>query len=153
MANGIIFSRVRRRLIDALYIDAMLIADEARTYFDDGGRLERDLLGPMERVSFSCESLKVTTRLMHIIAWLLTQRAVDAGEMAPREALDSSRRLGTPPYSDPATVAGLPQEARALIANSIDLYRRTARLDATQLVDPIAESPARSMLKRLSVAF
>lgn len=153
MDNGIISSRVRRRLIDALYTDAMVIADEARAYFDESGRRERELLGPMERVSFSCESLKVTTRLMHIIAWLLTQRAVDAGEMAPRDALDPSRRLGTPPHSDQAAVDALPLQARALIANSIDLYRRTARLDESQLAPLAPESPARSMLERLAVAF
>src|ERR1700754_1064707 len=90
-------SRIHRRLIDALYVEAMLLADEARAYFDDAGRAERDLLEPAVRVVFSCESLKVTTRLMHVIAWLLTQRAVDAGELAPRDALDPSRRLGGAP--------------------------------------------------------
>lgn len=153
MEHAIVSTRVRRRLIDALYVDAMVIADEARTYFDERGRLEREMLEPMERVSFSCESLKVTTRLMHIIAWLLTQRAVDAGEMAPRDALDPSRRLGTPPQSDPAAVDALPVRARTLIANSIDLYRRTARLDESQLALPATNSPARSMLERLAVSF
>ncbi|WP_342454590.1 DUF1465 family protein [Sphingomonas sp. H160509] len=74
---------MQRRLIDALYSEAMLLADEARTYFDEAGRVEREALDPLIRVSFSCESLKVTTRLMHVIAWLLTQRAVQAGELRP----------------------------------------------------------------------
>ena len=68
-----------KRLIDGLYTEAMLLADEVRAYFDDVGRDARDLLDPIERVLFSCESLKVTTRLMHVIAWLLTQRAVEVG--------------------------------------------------------------------------
>ena len=45
---------MHRRLIDTLYVDAMVLADEARSYFDETGRLERELLDPMARVAFSC---------------------------------------------------------------------------------------------------
>ena len=90
-------AQIHRKLTDALYVEAMLLADEARGYFDQMGRDQRDSLDAMARVSFSCESLKVTTRLMHVIAWLLTQRAVAAGELQERDALDPSRRLGASP--------------------------------------------------------
>jgi len=146
-------SRIHRRLIDVLYVDAMVLADEARSYFDDGGRADREALPPLARVAFSCESLKVTTRLMHVIAWLLTQRAVSAGEMAPRDALDPSRRLGPAPISDAAAVAELPARARALIGASADLYRRVGLLDAAQAGVPAGQSPARSMQERLATAF
>ncbi len=59
----------------------MLLADEARSYFDDVGRDDRTSLDPFARVGFACESLKVTTRIMHIVAWLLTQRAIESGEI------------------------------------------------------------------------
>jgi Protein of unknown function (DUF1465) len=64
------------RLIDGLYMETMVLADEARSYFDEMGRVARDSLAPLDRVVFSCESLKVTTRLMHVIAWLLTQKVM-----------------------------------------------------------------------------
>lgn len=131
----------------------MVLADEARSYFDEGGRTDRETLPPVARVSFSCESLKVTTRLMHVIAWLLTQRAVGAGEMAPRDALDPSRRLGPAPLSDAAAVAELPARARALIDSSAELYRRVGLLDEAQARELVVESPARSMLERLAMAF
>jgi regulator of CtrA degradation len=146
-------SRIHRRLVDVLYVDAMVLADEARSYFDEGGRADREALPPLARVAFSCESLKVTTRLMHVIAWLLTQRAVGAGEMAPRDALDPSRRLGPAPISDTAAVGELPARARALIESSAELYRRVGRLDEAQAGEPVRESPARSMLERLATAF
>ncbi|SDA20333.1 DUF1465 family protein [Sphingomonas sp. NFR15] len=146
-------SRIHRHLIDVLYVDAMVLADEARSYFDDGGRVDREALPPLARVAFSCESLKVTTRLMHAIAWLLTQRAVAAGEMAPRDALDPSRRLGPAPISDAAAVADLPARARALIQASADLYRRVGLLDAAQAGVAMGASPARSMQERLAMAF
>ena len=146
-------SGIRRRLIDSLYVEAMVLADEARAYFDEAGRADRDSMTPIERVSFSCESLKVTTRLMHIIAWLLTQRAVDAGEIPLRDALDPSRRLGTAPKSETAAIDAMPATARTLIASSADLYRRVARLDDAQVERDAPPSPARSMLDRLSHAF
>ncbi|HEV7290067.1 DUF1465 family protein [Sphingomonas sp.] len=146
--------RVQRALIDSLYTESMLLADEARAYFDVVGREQRDMLGAMDRVVFSCESLKVTTRLMHSIAWLLTQRAVAAGEIAPGDARDPSRRLGEAPVTDAAALEAMPVGAQHLIAASIDLHRRIARLDAAQdEVAGIPISPARSMLDRLAHAF
>ena len=35
-------ARITSRLIDSLYTEAMLLADEARSYFDDAGRDERN---------------------------------------------------------------------------------------------------------------
>ncbi|WP_374148056.1 DUF1465 family protein [Sphingomonas sp. 28-63-12] len=145
--------RVHRKLIDSLYVEAMLLADEARTYFDEGGRLEREALDPLARVAFSCESLKVTTRLMHVIAWLLTQRAIEAGEMSRRDALDPSRRLGAGPVTEAAAFAAMPEHAKGLIEASIELFRRTAMLDEAQIEQAPMLSPALSMLRRLEVAF
>ncbi|PKP91803.1 MAG: DUF1465 domain-containing protein [Alphaproteobacteria bacterium HGW-Alphaproteobacteria-16] len=146
--------RIHRKLIDSLYTESMLLADEARAYFDEVGRDDRDLLDAMSRVVFSCESLKVTTRLMHVIAWLLTQRAVDAGEIPARDALDPSRRLGEAPVTDEAAFDSLPMAAQSLIAASIDLYRRVQRLDAVQGDLPFTNiSPVHNMQNRLAHAF
>ena len=146
-------SPIQRRLVDALYVEAMVLADEARGYFDEEGRSQRETLVPLARVTFSCESLKVTTRLMHVIAWLLTQRAVEAGEIARHDALDPSRRLGPAPASDAGVVAALPPGARRLIAASADLHRRVALLDEAQAAPADAPSPARSMQERLALTF
>ncbi len=145
-------SRIHRRLIDALYTEAMLLADEARSYFDEAGRAEREALDPLIRVGFSCESLKVTTRLMHVIAWLLTQRAVDAGELKPRDALDAARRLGGAPQFDADLVGALPQRARALVEASANLHRRVGMLDAAQETQP-DHSPVHQLHNRLALAF
>jgi regulator of CtrA degradation len=141
------------RLIGSLYTEAMLLADEARSYFDRQGREEKDALDPLLRVGFSCESLKVTTRLMHVIAWLLTQRAVEAGEISAAQANRPTRRLGQAPESDDAIVARLPAAAQALIEASRDLYARVERLEeAGPEAQPLA-SPARSLLSRLERSF
>lgn len=138
-------------MVDSLYTDAMVLADEARAYFDDYGRAERDGLSPADRVAFSCESIKVTTRLMHVIAWLLTQRAVEAGELSPAAARDPARRLGPAPESSHDAIAAMPWAARSLIRASADIHRRVAALDL-DAQEP-ADSPARQLMDRLSLSF
>jgi regulator of CtrA degradation len=141
------------KLVDSLYTEAMLLADEARAYFDRQGREERMTLDPLVRVGFSCESLKVTTRLMHVIAWLLTQRAVEAGELTASQARTPARRLGEAAESDPALLSRLPESALALVHASQELYARVKRLEeGSAAADPQA-SPARSLMSRLERAF
>ena len=146
-------STLHRRLVDSLHVVELRVGAVARSFFDGGGRAARVALDPLDRVGFSCESLKVTTRLMHVIAWLLTQRAVDAGELRPRDALHPSRRLGVAPISDPAAVRPLPVRARALIDASADLHRRVGRLDAAQEAALPPLSPVQSLQERLALAF
>jgi regulator of CtrA degradation len=135
------------KLVDSLYIEAMVLADEARAYFDQVGRDQRLALDPMLRVGFSCESLKVTTRLMHIIAWLLTQRAVEAGDLTLAQSQRPKRQLGNAPDSDEKLIAQLPADAAHLIEASRELYARVKRLEEGGLA-PQA-SPARSLMSRL----
>lgn len=137
------------RLIDSLYVEAMLLADEARTYFDKHGRDDRVSLDPLVRVGFSCESLKVTTRLMHIVAWLLTQRAVAAGELSGEQARRPERQLGEAVESDEEVLEKLPQSAVNLIRSSRDLYERVRRIEEGSSREELPQSPARSLLSRL----
>ncbi|MCM8556618.1 DUF1465 family protein [Sphingomicrobium sediminis] len=137
------------RLVDALYTEAMVLADEARTYFDAAGRADRDALPPQARVGFACESLKVTTRIMHVVAWLLTQRAIDNGELGRPDDPAIERRLGNANPTDEEIVAQLPEEAQRLIRQSADLYDRVDRLDRGQHASEPVESPARALMGRL----
>ena len=141
--------RITSRLIDSLYTEAMLLADEARSYFDEAGRDERSTLEPFARVGFACESLKVTTRIMHIVAWLLTQRAIETGEIPNREGRRPERRLGHAQESDSAVVSNLPPSAQKLINSSADLYARVKRIDEGGLETQIPQSPARALMGRL----
>jgi len=142
-------SRITPRLIESLYTEAMILADEARAYFDDEGREERLTLEPFVRVGFACESLKVTTRIMHIVAWLLTQRAIESGEIPNREGRRPERRLGNAQDSDPSVVEQLPEAARNLIGASAELYARVKRIDDGTMETDAPQSPARALMGRL----
>lgn len=149
--------RLHCRLVDSLYVEAMVMADEARSYFD-GGMIGEEMVDPLRKVAFACESLKVTTRLMHIIAWLLSQRAWQRGELTDEDLQEDKYRLGIANLSDGAAFDDFPFAARALIGGSQDLYDRVARLqermDIMAAPRPFAEvGPARALLDRLNAAF
>jgi regulator of CtrA degradation len=145
-----------KKLVDSLYVEAMVLTDEARAYFDEISKGDRSLLEPVLRVSFSCESLKVTTRLMHIIAWLLAYRTKHEDGFSSGEQyilpMETPFRLGRPVDSDPDVIDRLPVQARSIILSSVDLYMRVQRMDQ-DLKRPAAESsPARQLLHRLQSA-
>ncbi|MEZ5654392.1 MAG: DUF1465 family protein [Sphingobium sp.] len=152
------------RLVDALYIEALVMADEARAYFDQKASEDREMFDTMTRLTLTCESLKVTTRLMHVIAWLMTQKAWQRGEI-PEETLDDSKyRLGPASETDDAVLALMPSCARQLVQGSQMLYGRVLRLQnqmaevRTGALVPGAglapsTSPARELLGRLEKAF
>jgi regulator of CtrA degradation len=136
------------KLVDGLYTEAMVLADEARSYFDSD-RARR--ISPAEvAVAFSCESLKVTTRLMHVIAWLLNQKAIRAGEL---NASDSTEALGYAPATDSYWVDDLPAEARALILASEDLYYRVQRVSESVLRQADELPAPLAMIERIRAAF
>lgn len=145
------------KLIDSLYAEAMALAEAVRAYFDHVGQMDRKRLPPMDRVMFSCESLKITTRLMHSISWLLLRKAVQAGELDEVEALRPDRRLGHAAFTnadDSARLRILPKQAMKLALRSQDLHNRLARLEEQLLKDePGAPGPARALLSRVQSAF
>ncbi len=118
--------------------------DETRDLLIDA----RDYLRVMEPVRWgrlavslahSLETTRLTTRLTHIMAWLLVQRAVDAGEISRQEAREEAHRLGG--HSVCLDVGAenslaLPRQLRALLQRSRMLYQRVARLEEMLLRDP-----------------
>ena len=159
------------RLVDGLYVEAMVMADEARSYFDRQAGEEKGKLDMMTRLTFSCESLKVTTRLMHVIAWLLTQKAWQRGEITAQALTDQKYRLGQAGATEPSALALMPTGARELVRGSEALYGRVKRMQEQVLkalaqpasVEVLGEnprhdaadvpSPARDLLTRLEKAF
>jgi regulator of CtrA degradation len=141
---------VMRKVADSLHVEAMVLADEARSYFDGIGLSDRSDLDPTTRVIFSCEALKVTTRLMHSVAWLLSHRSAQSESLRQRMG---PVRLGSATHTDAMTRAKLPQEAQRVIAASEDIYDRIARIDAAMRWPTSAvQSPALNLQRHLERA-
>lgn len=86
---------VQRAQVENLYVEAMLLADEAHAAFRAHRDFEAVARDPILQVGMACESLKTTTRLMHIIAWLLHRRAMFAGDPGAGPE-DSAAHIGAP---------------------------------------------------------
>lgn len=117
-------------IVEALYSDALALADEARAAFDMSGRL--DIIGAseeMSRIALSCEALRTTTRMMHALAWLLNHRAYFAGELSEFQLRRHGRLPPPQPESDPAQFAMLDARLQSLVLRSKRFYERIERLD------------------------
>jgi regulator of CtrA degradation len=142
-----------RPIIETLYTEALVLADEVRAVFSAGTRpvespdpMRGD--GAMIRLALSTEGLKTTTRMMHVLAWLLNQRAFFSGELTATQL----RRHGSLPpdrKADEEALARLEPETRALIEETVSLYRRIARLDEAWRQDFAMHSPARAFQQRI----
>ena len=117
-------------IIEALYEDALLLADEARACFDQeegfGGVSEH---ASAARVAMSCEALRTTTRMMHAIAWLLNQRAHFAGEISEFQLRHHGRLPPAQPVSSREDLALLPRYVADLVDRSVHFYAHIERLD------------------------
>jgi len=114
------------------YDETLVMLRETRDYLAGRGKLELGGLPPQLALDYSRESMRLTTRLTQVMAWLLLQRAVHAGEISPEEARQPEHRLGGREMclSPAEGIERLPPRLVALIERSDGLYRRVARLDA-----------------------
>jgi regulator of CtrA degradation len=140
-----------RAQIENLYVDAMVLADEAYACFAAGRDLGGGTRGAADRVALACESLKTTTRLMHVIAWLLHQRAVIAGEPGAG-AKDSAAELGDALPADPQLCAAFDPAVQRIVGESERLFDRVQRLDQ-QWRRAAAVPPVHTMLTALEARF
>lgn len=143
--------RVRRQIVEELYEETLLLAEEARMVFDLRNRDPHEGGADPVRIALSIEGLRTTTRLMNLLAWLLNQRAFFAGELSDGQI----RRCGSiapDRRSDPVQMAQLMPATRALIRESERLYARAERLDG-QLQRDDRSGPARELQDRLTSAF
>jgi len=114
------------------YDEALDLLEAARSYLSVLEPLDRRALPVPERLRLCSETMRMTARLTQIMAWLLSQRAVHAGEISRAEALSDQQALTEVAVcmaGDEQDWRGLPQRLVALLDKSRRLYVRVARLD------------------------
>ncbi|MDE2562981.1 MAG: DUF1465 family protein [Sphingomonadales bacterium] len=123
---------INPRIVEALYAEALVLADEVRHHFDQARRhagpadtADEDLA----RVALSCEALRTTTRVMHCLAWLLNHRAYFSGQLTELQLRRHGRLFTNMAESEPGNMAMLPPEVRQLVSDSERLYQRIQRLE------------------------
>lgn len=119
---------------DRTYAEALALTREARDYIGGQGAAERRSMTPDAVLVASCEEMRLTARMTQVMAWLLVQRAVHAGEMTRAQAAAGEHRLSGQETCLAGPVADdveLPPRLCDLLARSRNLYERIQRLDAT----------------------
>lgn len=146
---------------DSIFKDGMALVERTAAYLDGAGRKEAKALNAALGVVYATESMRLTTRLLEIAAWLLVRRSLREGEISQEEARVKRRciKLGT--IGRPSHVKGfneLPQRLRDLIEESFVLNDRVVRLDQAldaPAVRPAIEpaNPVHAQLQRIEHAF
>ena len=143
---------LNEEIIEDLYAEALVLADDARAAFDLRFNENMSDADDLTRVALSIEGLRTTTRVMHVLAWLLNQRAYIAGEISEAQ-LERCGGLPEERYADADNLARLEPETRALIEESERLHARVARLDRDWRRQQDEQTPVASMYGRLAQAF
>jgi len=114
------------------YDEALDLLEAARSYLSVLEPIDRRALPARDRLRLCSETMRMTARLTQIMAWLLSQRAVQAGEISRAEALEDQKVLTEVKVcmaQDEQACRGLPQRLVSLLDKSHRLYIRVARLD------------------------
>src|SRR4051812_40088353 len=79
--------------LDRLWHDVIHLAEHARDYVTRAHPTTAadNLLAPLHEAA---ELSRISARLGYCVAWLLSRRAVQTGELSPDEARDAPWRLG-----------------------------------------------------------
>ncbi len=145
--------RIHEQVIEDLYVEALALADEARAVFDLRDDASQGDKPDEARIAMSVEGLRTTTRVMHVLAWLLNQRAYQAGELSKLQLMRHGT-LGEERPSDPANMELLELVTRSLIRDTERLHARVKRLDDEQRqLEGEASDPVRHMHGRIAQAF
>ena len=143
-------------MFERAFDEGMALVEETARYLDGKGREESRLLPRKAAMLYAGESMRVTTRLMQAASWLLVQRAVRDGDMAPEDASSERYRLGSREICMGCSAEDtdvLPVELNDLLARSDNLYRRIARLEDALFGAAEAPAGARGQMDALAQAF
>ncbi|GIX17885.1 MAG: hypothetical protein KatS3mg119_2071 [Rhodothalassiaceae bacterium] len=141
-----------------LYDDALALAVRAKWIFWRERAMNRHagrrvyVVGEMpafdRQAAYATETLRLSSRIMHVVAFAMNRRALADGEIDEKEALSPERRLGGASVclAEPAgDLADLPPAVRTLWEESAALYRRALQLERIAAA-AAARAPARANL-------
>lgn len=114
------------------YEEAVALLVEVRNYLAHHEESERQSLLPLERLTVSLETTRMTAMLTHAMAWLMVQKAAAAGEITRAAATAPENRLGGRSVcldNSAALDDRMPVRLRDLLSRCHHLYVRVSRLD------------------------
>jgi regulator of CtrA degradation len=155
--DSVIQDFARSELFERTFQEGMELVEETAGYLDGEGRQESKLLSRNAALAYAAESMRLTTRLMQVASWLLVQRAVREGDMAPTAACEDRYRLNEDRGGAENAAEDLPPGLMLLVDRAERLYERVRHLDRRMYVESAETeepaNPVRSSFDRLKSAF
>ena len=114
------------------YDEALDMIVEARNYMAYAEPRENRQCTGNRDTNYTVEALRITSRLLHVMAWLTLVRAMHHGEISLGEiCLDRNRLSGQEVCLDTTSGGNFipPTGLRSLLDRSYELYRRVSRLE------------------------
>src|SRR6478735_813914 len=150
----------RSELFQRTFQEGMDLVEETASYLDGSGRQSSKLLSRNAALAYASESMRLTTRLMQVASWLLVQRAVREGDMAPAAACEDRYRLNAEDVARAAEAEAarteLPRGLTRLADRAERLYERVRHLDRRMYLESATAEPSNPVLgqlDRLKTAF
>jgi len=115
-----------------VFQEGMALVEATAAYLDGDGRVDARNLESAAALAYATESMRLTTRLMQLASWLLIRRAVNDGEMTPREAFEEQNKVRfQPSYTDKRDAAydALPERLKELNEASLKLHRHVMAIN------------------------
>ena len=115
-----------------VFREGMALVEATAAYLDGDGRKDARTLKSSASLAYATVSMRLTTRLMQLASWLLIRRAVNDGEMTPREAFEEQNKVKFQPSSNPVrddAYEALPERLKELNEASMSLHRRVLAID------------------------
>jgi regulator of CtrA degradation len=151
---ALVFDFARSELFDRTFKEGMTLVEQTAAYLDGEGRRESKRLGRSTALAYAGESMRLTTRLMQIASWLLVQRAVREGDMAPADACDARYRVGAQTVcqaGDATNPDDLPPALVELLERSERLYERVLHLDRRMYLEAPATPATNAVLSQVEM--
>ena len=121
------------------YDEALDLLVEARNYVQNDVMAFKYADNPPDPVAMTQETLRLTSRLTQVMAWLMAQRALHDGEIGEDEFIKDKYRVEGQHVCLKRAIDemkdDLPEGLNDLMDRSYSLYRRVMRLDEQYLED------------------
>ncbi len=141
----------RSELFERTFQEGMDLVEETAAYLDGDGRRESKLLSRSAALAYAAESMRLTTRLMQVASWLLVQRAVREGDMAPEAACEPRYRLSERKVESEPSHSEMPIALVEYLVRAEKLHDRVLYLDRRMYLDAAPEPDANPVLSQLGM--
>jgi regulator of CtrA degradation len=117
------------RGMNPAFADCSALVERAAKYLDGPGREIAKKLRGSESVAYATESMRLTTRLIELAAWMMTERDRQEGKPVDETRLAEIRRNLSIPIVRGLRAKTLPDGLANLIAEAQAMQKRILRLD------------------------